>query len=144
MPVGGPAGEAESVGRLPGGHPGEVPELDHGRRLRLLGFQPAEGLVQGEEVVDPAVVADGDDLIQVDPGAAPAVTAPALPPGGLDEDSTHGLGGRGEEVPAAVPVLGLSAADQPKVGLVDEGGGLEGLAGLLGGQAGGGKGTSSS
>ena len=48
-----------------------------------------------------------------------------LTPGGLDEDSANGLGSGSEEVPPAVPVLRLFAADEPEVGLVDEGGGLE-------------------
>ena len=51
--------------------------------------------------------------------------------GALDEDAAHGLGRGGEEVPPAVPVLGQVAADQPEVGLVDQGGRLERLARVL-------------
>src|SRR5262249_41315679 len=52
----------------------------------------------------------------------------------VDEDAAHGLGGGREEVTAAVPVLGLFDVHQPQVRLVDQGGGLEGLARLLLGQ----------
>ena len=57
-----------------------------------------------------------------------------LAAGAFDEDAPHGLGRGGEEVAAAVPVLGPVPTDQPQVGLVDQGRGLEGLAGLLLGQ----------
>src|SRR5262249_48185683 len=46
----------------------------------------------------------------------------------------HGLGGGGEEVPAAVPVPGLLPARQPQVRLVHQRGRLQGLAGLFVGQ----------
>src|SRR5262249_8126090 len=51
--------------------------------------------------------------------------------GGIDEDSAHGLGGGGEEVPPAVPVSRESVPDQPNVRLVNKGCGLERLTGLL-------------
>ena len=46
--------------------------------------------------------------------------------GVVDEDSSHGLGGDSEEVGPAVE-LGLRLVDELEVGLVDEGGGLEGV-----------------
>src|SRR5262249_29584942 len=48
-----------------------------------------------------------------------------------DEDAAHGLGSSGEEVTPAVPVARLATADEPEVGLVDEGGWLKRLARLL-------------
>ena len=62
-----------------------------------------------------------------------------LSAGVLDEDAAHGLGGGGEEVAAAVPLLGLFRVHQAQVGFVDEGGCLQGLAGLFLGQALGGQ-----
>jgi len=59
--------------------------------------------------------------------------------GGVDEDAAHGLGGGGEEVPAAVPAEPVGGADQPEVRLVNQGGGLECLVGGLGGHACGGE-----
>jgi hypothetical protein len=49
----------------------------------------------------------------------------------FDEDAAHGLGGGGEEVSPAVPVLRLLHVHQPHVRLVYQGGGLKGLAGPL-------------
>src|SRR5262249_55928126 len=51
--------------------------------------------------------------------------------GVIDQDAAHGLGSGGEEVAAAVePLL---VADEPQVGLVDQGGGAEGVAGRFAG-----------
>src|SRR5262249_51781953 len=50
------------------------------------------------------------------------------------QDAAHGLGRRREEVPPAVPGPGRVRAHQPQVGLVDQRGGLERLAGPLPGQ----------
>src|SRR5262249_61977222 len=74
---------------------------------------------------------------EVHAGRGAAVLDTLLAAGALDEDAAHGFGGRGEEVAAVTP-LGLpgrmAPQDQPQVGFVDEGGGLERLAGLLLGQ----------
>ena len=59
----------------------------------------------------------------------PALTA-GLAAGVLDEDAAHGLGRGGEEVAAAVPAR-VVRPDEPEVGLVDQGRGLERLARLL-------------
>jgi hypothetical protein len=59
--------------------------------------------------------------------------------GAVDQDAAHRLGGSGEEVAAPAPVGRLPFADQPEVRLVDQGGRLEGLAGLLLDQPGGGQ-----
>jgi hypothetical protein len=53
--------------------------------------------------------------------------APSL----FDQDTAHRLGGGREEVAAAVPLLVPASTDQPDVGLVDQCGGLKGLARLL-------------
>ncbi len=55
------------------------------------------------------------------------MTAPSV----LDQDPSHGLGRRGEEVAATVPgPIGI-AADQPQVRFMDQGRGLERLPGRL-------------
>jgi hypothetical protein len=52
-------------------------------------------------------------------------------PGVIDQDLAHRLGGGGEEV-AAVGDVGQSVAvEEPQQGLVDQGAGLEGVAGPL-------------
>ena len=53
--------------------------------------------------------------------------------------SAHGFGGGGEEVPPAIPPPIWPDADQTDISLVDQGGGLEGLAGILRGQPRGGE-----
>jgi hypothetical protein len=65
------------------------------------------------------------------------VRATLLPAGLIDQDVAHGRGR--EEVAPAVPVVAPVPADEPDVGLVDQGGGLEGLARLLVAQPGGGQ-----
>jgi len=132
--VDGPEGEAEGVGRLPTSHLGKVPEFDHGRHLRLLGLQPAKGLIQGEDIIGPAVVAEGGDVVEVDPRAAPAVAGSALSAGVFDQDAAHGLGRGGEEVAAPVPILCLLSPDQSDVRLVDQCCSLQSLPGRLGRQ----------
>ena len=66
-------------------------------------------------------------LVETQPAAA--VLVGLLASGLLDKDAAHGLGRRGEEVTAAIPVLGLIDIDQPQVGVMDQGRGLEGLPG---------------
>jgi hypothetical protein len=57
-----------------------------------------------------------------------------LAAGILDEDTAHGLGGGEEEVAAAGPGPGLFRVNQPQIGLMDQGRGLERLPGLFLGQ----------
>jgi hypothetical protein len=66
---------------------------------------------------------------QFDPDALAAAFRRPLAAGVLDEDAAHGLGGGGEEMPAAVEPLPV--ADQPEVRLVDQGRGLQGVVGGL-------------
>src|SRR5262245_17919303 len=63
---------------------------------------------------------------------AASVFGAAFAAGVLDQDAAHGFRGGGEEVTAAVPVETVGGPDQAEVGLVDEGGGLQGLVGGLG------------
>ncbi len=62
------------------------------------------------------------------------VFAASLAAGTLHQDPAHGLGRRGEEVAAMVPVLIRVVADQPHIGLVNQGSGLKRLTGPLLGQ----------
>ena len=97
-----------------------------GRLIPLL--EPGQGLVQGQDVEA------GPALGQLDVGQFLASQTAAglealLVSGALDENPPHGLGRGGEEVAPAIPVLRLAAAEEPQVRLVDQGGGLERLAG---------------
>ena len=89
--------------------------------------QPAEGLVEVEEIV----VARGGragEPIEVDPASPATSLQPVAVAGVVDQHPPHRLGRGGEEVPPALEVL---VADQPEVGLVNQGGGVEGVPGLL-------------
>ena len=60
------------------------------------------------------------------PPQRPAGLERRLPPGAVDEDAAHRLGGGGEEV-SAICKLRIYVPDHAKPGLVDERGGLESL-----------------
>ena len=126
-------GDAEQLGRLRNRQAGEVAQLDESAAPGVVVRQLGQGLVQGEQVVAGLPARRG-----------PTRRGPCVPvrprawhgaaPGALDEDAAHGLGGGGEEVSAAVPMLRFLHVHQPQVRLVDQRGGLERLAGLFLGQ----------
>src|SRR5262245_32894211 len=133
-----PRGEAERLGRLADGQAGEVAKLDQlgGRPVGPL--QGGQGLVQGEQVVGAARRRDVHVFERDAPPTGPPL-AGLLAAGALDEDAAHRLGRRGEEVTAAVPLLPAVGVHQPQVSFVHQGGRLEGVAGRLGRQPGGGQ-----
>ena len=92
---------------------------------RVFAAKPDEKLVQGQEQV--GVLGQGAGLVEqleTDSFAAAFQTAPGA--GVLDEDPPHGLGRRGEEVPSAIELL---VAHQAQIGFVDQGRGIERVAG---------------
>jgi hypothetical protein len=99
-------------------------KLDDLGRDRVFLGQPVQGVVQGEEIV---IRVGGRRVGEFDPAKFAAPLLPRLAAGGLDQDATHGLGRRGEEVSPAVPSPVRVAADQSQVGLVHQSRGLERL-----------------
>src|SRR5262249_44092690 len=95
--VGGAVRDAEEVGRGFEGHPGEVVELDQFRGGGVPGGQPVEGFVHGQNVLDRGG-RGGEVVRQFDPSRLAAAFQAGLPPGALDQDAAHRLGGGGEEV----------------------------------------------
>ena len=95
-----------------------------------MGGEALQGLVQGQQLLGRPAGLEGVE-VRVLAAPATAVLHPALAAGVLDQDAAHGLGGRGEEVAPAVPGLAFLLADQAQVDLVDQGGGLERVAGTL-------------
>ena len=94
--------------------------------------QARERFIECQEIV--LGFGDGDGIVQVDALPVAAMFGPALLPGTVDEDATHGLGGGGKEVSPAVPVRRSrcrSPLHQPEVGLVDQSRGLERLSWFL-------------
>src|SRR5204863_775691 len=79
------------------------------------------------------------DAVEVEARPPAAALQAVLVAGAVDQDAAHGLGGGGEEVSAAVPLLRLLAADEAEVCLVNQRGGLKRLPGLLLGQFRGGE-----
>src|SRR5262249_34976531 len=84
--VGGARGDAEGLGGLPDGQPGEEAERDDGGGLGLARGETGEGLVQGEQVVGVGRLGGGEAVgVEGAAGEAAAVAAPALAAGVLDQ-----------------------------------------------------------
>jgi hypothetical protein len=98
--------------------------------LRLYRHQPGQRLVQRQQVFGALRGSDGE-AIEVEPLAPAAPLDAAASAGAFDEDAAHGLGGGGEEVPAAVPRRRLVHVHQAKVRLMHQRRGLERLPRLL-------------
>ena len=100
----------------------------------------SSAVVEVQEVVGRGVGAGQYVQVEVLP---PPCRAAALEPlavaGVVDEDATHRLGGRGQEVPPAVPRPTRVVSDQAEVGLVDQRRGLEGVPRGLAPEPGGGQ-----
>jgi hypothetical protein len=92
--------------------------------------QSFEGLVEGDHV-QALLIEAGQDLVQWDSDAIPATLPGVATPGVIDKDLAHRLGGGGEEVAAVGDVGQGVAVEEPQQGLMDQGAGLEGVAGPL-------------
>ena len=102
---------------------------ERGLVRRFLG-ELVQGVADQQDLLGP-VARQATRVVQFDPLPVAAVLGPPFPPGVVDEDAAHGFGGGGEEVAAAVPGLGLARAHESEIRLMDEGRGLERLAGLF-------------
>ena len=99
--------------------PREDAELDDLGLDRFDLGQPLQGLVEGQQVlVNPGY--GRLYLVEVNPGTVTAALESVVTAGVLDQDSTHGLGRRGEEMATAVPWPIGSLADQPQVRLMHQ------------------------
>jgi hypothetical protein len=92
--------------------------------------QSFEGLVEGDHVQAPLIEA-GQDLVQGDADAISVALPGVAAPGVIDQDLAHRLGGGGEEVASVGDVGQGVAVEESQQGLVDQGAGLEGVAGPL-------------
>ncbi len=106
------------------------PELDQLGRLRVIALQFAEGVVEREQVTG-LIVDRQRGVFKIDPVGAPAPLQRALLACPLDQNPPHCLGGRGKEVPAAIPLLSLLHVHEPDVCIMHQCRGLESLTGLL-------------
>jgi hypothetical protein len=129
-----PSGDSQRLGGLVEREAGEEAELDQlgpsGVDLR----ESSQGLVEVDQVVGRGVI--GHESFEVEGlSAAGASSLEPLPvSGSVEDDSPHGLGGRGVEVASTVPVAAGVRTDEPEISLVDQGRGLERLTGVFEGQ----------
>ena len=126
VPVGDRPREPQRLARLLDGEPAEQVEVSDLRRGGVFLPEAGEQFVQRQDEV--GILGEGTDLIEQlepDPPSAPLQPVPIA--GMVDQDPPHRFRRGGEEVPPAVELL---VADQPQIGLVDQGGGVEGVAGL--------------
>src|SRR5262245_8023997 len=82
--LGGGERDAQRGGRLLGAQAGEEPELDQRGLAWVLRFEPAEGLVQGEQAVAVPVLQGRLDVVEVKPAASAPGLAALLVPGAVD------------------------------------------------------------
>lgn len=139
---GGRFGDAEAGSGLRQAQAREEPELDEFGVLRVGHRQSVQG---GAEGVDGfrgfrARLGDGFEFREFDAKPATAMAGGPFAAGVVDQDFAHGPCGDGVEVGLTVPVAAPTSRDlEPS--LVDQSGGLEGLAGRFGGQFVGGEST---
>src|SRR5206468_3039396 len=101
----------------------EVAQGDELRHPRVDGGQAIEGVVDRDHLV---VAIGARNAIEIEGHPAPSAALGGRAASGvIDEDAAHRLGGGGEEVAAAIELL---VPDQPQESLMNERGGVEGVA----------------
>jgi hypothetical protein len=121
--------------RLLDGKAAEQVQLRDLRRGSVLLPKSGEQFVQRQNEV--GILGEGIKLIEQLEPYPPATSLQTVPiPGMVDQDPPHRFRGGGEEMPATVEVL---VPDQAQVSLVDQGRGVEGVPGDLGGHFRGGE-----
>lgn len=106
----------------------EITELDDAGLERVEPFELFEGEMEIEDI-DRGFGSGGAVGFDAEGGAGAALFG-AAGAGVIDENAAHEEGGEGEEVGAIFPVA-VGSADEAHESLVDERGGLEGVAGAL-------------
>src|SRR5262249_21354111 len=111
-------GDAGQLRGFLDGEAGEVAEPDELGRGGVFTGEFLDRVVDDQQLIR---AGQGNEVraVQVHPLQTAAPFLASLAAGVVDEDAAHGLGSGGEEVAAAVPVLGLVHVHQPQVRLVD-------------------------
>src|SRR5262249_46372830 len=126
--------DRQGLGRRFDGQAGEEAEFDQLGLLGILGGQPGQRFIQGEQLLRRGLVGEIEPF-EADAHSFAGVLDRPLPPGVLDQDPAHGRGGRAEKMAATVPAERRGTSPhQPHVRLVNQRGRLERLPGLLLGQ----------
>ena len=124
---GGGPGAAEGIGGVSDGESEVDAEADEFGGFGVVSHEPLQGVVEGEPVVWSGVHGLFRGGIQSEGAFAMTTSGRGSGAGAIDQGSSHGFRGGGEEVSAVVPVrggIGIVAAE-PEVGFVDEAGGIE-------------------
>jgi hypothetical protein len=125
--VGHRPGEPQCLARLLDGEPAEKVKVSYPRRGGVFLAETGEQLIQRQHEV--GVLREGTDLIeQLEPHPPSSPLQPLAVPGVVDQDPPHRFRRSGEEVR---PALELLVADQPQIGLMDQGGGVKRVPGPL-------------
>ena len=127
-------GGVDDFGGVFEGEAGEEAEFDDAGLAGVEFFEGVEGGVEGEDVCI-RWLGDGElgGFGEGDAEGAVAAFGGLGFAGGLDENAAHESGGDAEEVGAVLPLVGLPF-DEAEEGFVDEGGGLEDVAGAFAGE----------
>jgi hypothetical protein len=124
-----PLGEAERRTDLAQRQAREEVHLDDLHEFRILTPERLERIVDGDDV-DAARLEAGERLVERIAPLLPAAPQRPAQPRMVDQHVAHRARRRGEEV-APVPERRQLAAEDPQVGLVDQGGRLQGVRGPL-------------
>ena len=108
--------------------PGEVPQFHHPGGQRIFYGETGKGFIEREKVSSAVGLRRSASSTRC---MAPPCLRRAFPPGRLNENTPHRLGGRGKKMTAAIPVRVLLIADQPQIGFMDQSRWLERLARLF-------------
>lgn len=122
-------GDAEGFGGLFDAESAEVTEFDDFRFTGVEFGEIGEGVVEGDEFLG-ALFGVLEAGVEGEPGFAASALGGGTGTGVIDKDLAHELGGDSEEMGAAAP-FGHILIDQPHVGFMDEGGGLERVIGAF-------------
>ena len=108
------SGNVEQLGRFGLSQPGEIAELDQLTRGPIDLFELVERGIEGQQILARVRRFDVQvfefPLMEVHTHQVAAVPQSLLATGTLDEDASHGLSRRREEVAAPVPVTRLTVA----------------------------------
>src|SRR5262245_14457475 len=131
VPLRRPERQTERVCRLLHAQTGEESQLDEFCNERVADLEFPQGVIQPQKLIT------RESLRRhkfVEGNRLPSDGVTTIPLASLfNQDPPHRLGG-GEEVPPALPRIWFTDVHKSEVGLMDQGSGLEGLAGLLLGQ----------
>src|SRR5262249_26925693 len=108
----------------------KIAELDEFGLQRVVLGEQLQGLVEGHQVVR-RLLDHFRRPVQIDLAPGTAAFGTMFLAGVVHQDTSHGFRGGPKEMGAAGPLPGAFRVHQAQVGLMDQGGGVEGLSWLL-------------